>query len=243
MTAASPSAPRRQLVRRSSSASATKGSAALVQRSSFANGAAVTVNFSRETRTADGVELPPCSYLITGDAKELAGLPVGRPVRVSDPWTPKELVQTGNTGFEESACFWSASGGMKRTIQTEVVHEGKQAAQFSGTQEGGWSYAYAPLVPLEAGKRYRIRGWVRVDAVEPAQAPNLKCELHKDGKYLVNYFTPAYDLTKLGTWQCLEKVFTVPEGADSGKLALEKGGKATVTATLYLDDVELVPAE
>lgn len=216
----------------------------LVQRSTFANGAAVTVNFSREPRTVDGTELPPCSYLITGNAPELAGLPVGQPVKVSDPWTPKGLERTGNTGFEDVACFWGPTSGMKQTLQTEVVHSGKQAAQFSGTQEGSWSYASAIAVPLEAGKRYRIRGWVRVDSAEPTQAPKLKCEVHKDGKYLVNFFTPGYDLKKLGTWQCLETTFTVPAGADSGKLALEKGGGTTpITATLYLDDVELVPAE
>ena len=215
----------------------------LVQRSSFANGAAVTVNFAADERTVDGVVLPPRSYLIAGDAPELAGLPVGRPVRVSDPWEPKELVLTGNTGFEKGPLLWSAAGGMRLDVQGEIVHSGKGAARLDGTQDKGWSYAFALPVPLEVGRRYRIRGWLRVDRAEPARAPKLKCEIHKDGRYLVNFFTPAYDLAKLGTWQCLETVFTLPAGADSGKLALEKGGTDRVSAVLYLDDVELVPAD
>lgn len=214
---------------------------ALVQRSRFANGAAVTVNFADEERRVDGVVLPPHSYLITGDAPELAGLPVGRPVRVGDSWEPKDLVMTGNTGFEQHPVFWNPTGGMRLDLQRDIVYAGTAAACLAGTQPDGWSYAGAPKVPLEAGRKYRVRGWLRVDSIEPAHAPKLKCEVHKDGRYLVNFYTPAYDLARLGTWQCLETVFTVPEGADSGRLALEKGTTNPVAATLYLDDVELAP--
>lgn len=56
----------------------------LVQRSTFANGASVTVNFSDEQRTVkDGVVLPPHSYLIAGAAAKQAGLAVGVPVCVN----------------------------------------------------------------------------------------------------------------------------------------------------------------
>ena len=218
------------------------GKDALVQRSSFANGAAVTVNFAAEARTVGGVTMPPRSFLITGDADQLPGLPVGRPVQVSDHWRPKKLVLSGNTGFEQRPFLWSAKGGMSLQVQDQIVHSGRHAARLAGTQNEGWSYAAAVRVPLEPGRRYRIRGWLRVDAIDPPQyAPSLKCELHKDGRYLTNVFTPAYDLAKLGTWQQLETTFTAPEGADRGGLALEKRTTEAVTATLYLDDVELVP--
>ena len=216
---------------------------AMVQRSSFANGASVTVNFAPEERTVDGIKLPSRSFLITGDTPELKGLAVGRPVQVSDPWEPKKLVLTGNTGFEKRPFFWRGTPGMKLSVQSEIVHEGAHAAKLSGTQDDSWSFARGPQVPLEAGQRYRMNCWLRVDAITPPEfAPNLKCELHKDGKYLVNIYTPAYDLAKLGTWQKLEKVFTVPAGADSGTLALEKRTTKSVTATLYLDDIELLPS-
>ena len=56
----------------------------LVQRSTFANGAAVTVIFSDEQRPVkDGVALPPHSYRIVGAAAKRAGLAVGVPVCVN----------------------------------------------------------------------------------------------------------------------------------------------------------------
>jgi hypothetical protein len=59
----------------------------------------------------------------------------------------------------------------------------------------------------------------------------------------VYIYTPSYDLSRLGTWQKLEKIFVVPEGAVKGGMSLEKRTKEAVTATLYLDDVELVRIE
>ena len=213
---------------------------AKVQRSTFANGAAVTVNFAHEPRTVDGVTLPPRSYLLTGDPKILAGLPVGQPVQVSDPWEPKTIEHTGNTGFEESKHFWRGAGGMTLTVQDEVVHAGRQAAKLTGTQANGFSFASAVRVPLEAGRRYRIRGWLRVDALDPpTHAPCFKCQVDHDRQYLTNFFTKQYDLTKLGTWQLLETTFTAPKDGNTGNLALEKRTTKPVAATIYVDDVEL----
>ena len=62
----------------------------LVQRSSFANGASVTVNFAKESRPlSDGTTLPSRSFLIRGDAPNLVGLPVNQPVQVHDDWQPR----------------------------------------------------------------------------------------------------------------------------------------------------------
>ena len=64
---------------------------ALLQKSTFANGASVTVNFATDPRTlVDGTTMPPRSFLIQGDADELSGLPVGKPVQVSNDWQPCE---------------------------------------------------------------------------------------------------------------------------------------------------------
>lgn len=60
----------------------------LLQRSSFANGASVTVNFANEPRSVAGIELPPRSFLIAGDAAAREGIKVGEPLRVSDEWLP-----------------------------------------------------------------------------------------------------------------------------------------------------------
>jgi hypothetical protein len=62
----------------------------LLQRSSFANGASVTVNFASQPRTlADGQVMPPRSFLIRGNPSQLAGLTVGKPVQVRDDWQPR----------------------------------------------------------------------------------------------------------------------------------------------------------
>ena len=215
----------------------------LVQRSSFANGAAVTVNFATETRTADGVTLPSRSFLIMGNSPELAGLPVNKPVQVDDHWEPKEFVVTASTGFEDRPCSWKGQGLALR-LQEEVVHSGRYAARLSGTQSRGYSYASSVKVPIEPGRRYAVRGWLRVDALEPGDfAPCFKCGVYKEREWVTNFFTPQYDLSKLGTWQELKCTFTAPDNATSGRIALEKRTTEAVTATLYFDDVELAPVE
>ncbi len=214
----------------------------LLQRSSFANGAAVVVNFAREPRTVPGgPAVPPRSFLIQGDAAQLPGLPVGQPVTVRDDWQPREVVRTGNTGFESGPLFWSASDGMTLDVQEAVVHSGRRAAKLAGTQTSGWSFASAVAVPVQPGRRYRVRGWVRIDAIDPrTAAPCLKCGLNQGNQWLTNFFTPGYDLARLGTWQQLETTFTAPPGATTGHLALEKRTTAAVTATVFIDDLELV---
>ena len=213
----------------------------LVQRSSFANGAAATVNFATETRTVNDITLPPHSFLITGDAPELAGLPVNNPVQVDDHWKPRKFTPTCNTGFETRPYSWRGVG-MTLQVQDEIAHAGTYAAQLSGTQESGYSYASSVKIPINPNKQYTLRGWLRVDSLEPADsAPGFKCGVYQDKKWLTNFFTPQYDLSKLGTWQELTCTFTVPENATAGLIALEKRTTEAVTATLYIDDVELIP--
>ncbi len=63
----------------------------LMQRSSFANGASVTVNFAKEAQPLPGgAMIPAQSFLIQGNAAQLSGLPVGKPVRVGDDWQPRQ---------------------------------------------------------------------------------------------------------------------------------------------------------
>ncbi|NLS92343.1 MAG: hypothetical protein GXX96_09285 [Planctomycetaceae bacterium] len=121
------------------------------------------------------------------------------------------------------------------------MHGGAVAARLVGNDVAGWTYASGPHMPLEPGKKYLVRGWVRVDAVEPADAaPGFKCGLYRHGKWLYNEYTSRYDLSKIGAWQLLESRFTVPEDATSGHLALEKRMRVPVSIRLHFDDVELV---
>ncbi len=213
----------------------------LVQRSSFANGAAITVNFAPESRMADGVAMPRYSYLLTGDPEILVGLPVGVPVKQDDRWSPKPHVMPAGTDFESRPNRWRAGEGSVMELQGAIVHGGAVAARLVGNDVAGWTYASGPHVPLEPGKEYLVRGWVRVDEVEPADAaPGFKCGLYRDGKWLHNEYTRRYDLSKMGAWQLLESRFKVPEGATSGHLALETRMRTPVSIRLHFDDVELV---
>ncbi|MGI5924584.1 MAG: glycoside hydrolase [Lentisphaeria bacterium] len=213
----------------------------LLQRSSFANGAAITVNFAPESRVVDGVTMPRYSYLLTGDLKILAGLPVGVPMQQDDSWSPKPFVMPAGTDFESKPLRWRAAADSVLTPQGDIVHGGAVAAKLVGKEVAGWTYALGPSVPLKSGKSYLMRGWVRVDAVEPAEAaPSFKCGLYRDGKWFHNEYGSRYDLSKMGTWQLLEGRFTVPEGNITGHLALEKRLRAPVSITLYFDDVELI---
>ena len=57
----------------------------LVQRSTFANGASVTVNFAEEARPLEGgIVLPPRSYLVLGKTAQREGLRVGVAVCLDD---------------------------------------------------------------------------------------------------------------------------------------------------------------
>ena len=213
----------------------------LVQRSSFANGAAVTVNFATGARVVEQVTLSPRSYLFTGKAAEAEGLPVGEPIQVDDRWEPKPFSLSCNTGFEERPYPWSASQ-MDLTVQQDVVHSGKYAARLSGTQPSGFSYGSTIKMPLAAKQRYMLRGWLKVDSLEPSEfAPSFKCGVYKDKKWVTNFFTPQYDLSRRGTWQELKCTFTLPDEVTAGQIALEKRTTEPMTATLYIDDVEVIP--
>ena len=161
-----------------------------MQLSSFANGAAITVNFAPESRVVDSVTMPRYSYLLTGDPEILAGLPVGVPVQQDDSWTPKPFVMPAGADFETKPLRWRAGEGSDLELQGDVVHGGAAAAKLLGKNVAGWTYASGPLVPLKTGRRYLMRGWVRVDAVDPADAaPGFKCGLHRDGKWFNNEYT------------------------------------------------------
>jgi len=72
----------------------------LVQRSSFANGASVTVNFDTQPWTQpEGARilLPPRSFLIEGTAPRRAGLTVDTPIRVRDQWQPRRAPHRGGS--------------------------------------------------------------------------------------------------------------------------------------------------
>ena len=158
---------------------------------------------------------------------------------------PRQATETAvyETGFETDAAGWSPHKGMKLEVDTQTAHSGEKSILVTGTHEEGWNYAAcrvaAPLIPVA---RYRLSAWMLVEELEPRKhTPYVKIGVNgADGKWIENYSSGRYDLSKPGTWQQLTVTADVPMNAASAHLAIEKGARSTpITASIRLDDVKL----
>jgi len=143
-------------------------------------------------------------------------------------------------GFETGS-LWSASEGMKVTVDDKMAHSGKYSMLISGTQQGSWGYAAHGVKPVLPGSRYKLSCWMLVESIEPRLKPDVKIGLEDaEGKWINNKHTNPYDLSKPGTWQHLEVNFETTLETASGHLSVEKKRReAKITATIYIDDVKL----
>ena len=145
-------------------------------------------------------------------------------------------------GFETGTGGWTAAAGMNTALDVDA-HSGKQSLLVSGTQPGGaWEYAAGPRLAVLAGSRYRLSAWLKVDRLDPPnQSPYLKLGVNDAaGKWITNFLTDKYDMTKTGTWQLLTGTVETPADAATGDITIEKGGlDLKVSGTMRLDDVQL----
>ena len=158
---------------------------------------------------------------------------------------PGEAVQAVafEEGFEGDAEPW-AHGAQISTVIAPGGHDGGQALQITGTEQQGWNYASHRMPnPLLGGARYALTCWMKIDACDASQrhGPYLKVGVNDaDAKWIDNFGTGKYDLTKLGTWQELTGFVEVPINGVIGDLAIEKGDNTTaVTVEMWLDEVRL----
>lgn len=145
--------------------------------------------------------------------------------------------------FEAGLGGWSTEA---KTVSLSTVRNpkkvGKSSLKISGTSTGGlYNFAASPRKDLKPGKQYQATAWLYVkDWDHAATAPTLKIALYKDGKWLSNTFSKAYDLRKKNQWQKLTVTVTAPTGgAIAGSLSIEKGTQEQIKATMNLDDVTL----
>jgi hypothetical protein len=150
-------------------------------------------------------------------------------------------------GFEDGIGGWT---GIDKTVKTEPAsdqkHGGANSLKISGTAgEGRWNFANSSRLDLETGKKYKITGWMYVEAWNKENLPPLlKFGVYQDNKWVSNAFTTKYDLKKTKQWQQVGTIFVAPkEGKINGNFSLEKGTKDPVTATVYLDDLKLAPIQ
>jgi len=158
---------------------------------------------------------------------------------------PGEALETMayQEGFEGDVPPW----GHGKEITAEVAdggHDGQKSLRVSGTEQQGWNYAsHRVEQPLLPGALYKLTVWMKVDATDaqPRFGPYVKIGVNDaEGKWIDNFGTGKYDLTKLGTWQELTGFVDVPINGATGDLAIEKGDNHTkVTIDLRLDEVRL----
>ncbi len=157
-----------------------------------------------------------------------------------------------NPDFEQNTDGWVARPGLKLTHNTEIHHSGSGAARISGRSNKQNEYIVTrystgppwEILTLKPGEKMRLLLWLRIDQIsEGAPAPTAHLSTRSKGRTRQSFRTGPYDLTRLGEWQLLQTEFTVPAATDAAYIAVATRTKEPVEATLYLDDVNVVPAD
>ena len=202
----------------------------LVQRTRWANGLSITANFGPEAAGMAGY-----SYRLDGDQAKFPGLPIGKPVVMPHDWKPPQLGAAAAMGFDAGVLGWWAGDGMALSVEANA-REGEPAGRFQGTNEAQWNIGgYSGAFDLTPGKRYRYGAWVKISRLEPVdRPPTLAIQITGDKGWITNIHTAYYDVKRLGEWQRFEKTFVCPAGADCGRFAIEKTGRAKVSIDLLL---------
>lgn len=156
-----------------------------------------------------------------------------------------------NPDFETHTDGWVARPGLQLTHSTTVHHSGTGAAKITGRSDGQNEYIVTrysagppwEILTLEPGQKVRLQLWLRIDHISAgARAPSVRLSMRSKGQTRQSFATQPYDLAQLGKWQFLHTEFTVPESTDAAYIALSTHTKKPVETTLYLDDVNIVPA-
>jgi len=134
---------------------------------------------------------------------------------------------------------WSPSdAGVRIEAAPGVVPPGVvgPSAHVSGPSNSAWNYIHASALSLQAGQRYRLSAWLRIDRVGQATpAPYLKCEfLDVSRRNLGRVQSEPYDLGKLGAWQRISVEFLPPVTSTSCYAALEKGVQSATEIDAYV---------
>ena len=207
-----------------------------LQRTHWANGLTVTVNFGEAPcAIGDMPAMPGRSYRLDGDAARLPNLPLGKAVVMPYAWKPKVSKGMLNADFAAGTLGWSSTKGISLSV-VQAAHDGKHAAQFTGKNERDWTLGRnAATFALQPGKRYRFGAWTKLAELEPRdQPPWLALTVNGEKGWITNVHTPRYDAERMGTWQLLQAAFVCPPGGDSGSFNIEKHSKLPISITLLL---------
>jgi len=202
-------------------------------------------------------------YVLCNSAQALAGVAAlpGRgfaeslretAVALASPARRSLPAQVPNPDFEDGIQGWP-SRGWQVAASTEVRHGGKASLRVSGRMQGqnefvnttydapgGSPWEIAGLTP---GTTYRLAAWLRLDRISPgAPAPSVRLATRDARGTRGGVATPAYDLSRMGSWQCLAADVAIPAWNTRNYIALNTNTREAVEVDLYLDDVHLAAA-
>jgi len=148
----------------------------------------------------------------------------------------------------EHGMTWTAVQGIQADI-VSLERGVEKSLHLKGRQEGHWTYVYSLPYRMEPGRKYRFTGWVLVNKVSPAYAPNFLLEFlgcHSDGSFDWNKeFGRMYTNRVLwrGGWQRLSGEYECPDDARWGIILLFKGWSGPVGIDAYIDDIKVVEVD
>ncbi|MDH7569473.1 MAG: carbohydrate binding domain-containing protein, partial [Armatimonadota bacterium] len=160
-----------------------------------------------------------------------------------------------NPNYETGTAGWNARSGFSLNASPDAARTGRLGGRVTGKGAGQNEYVvtvydtggadpYEIVGTLVPGKRYRLSVWVKVDRLTPgAPAPTARLTARDAQGSRESFSTNAYDLSRPGTWQRLETIFTVPAYTTRAYVALNTHTRETVEADLSLDDWSLAPVE
>ena len=152
---------------------------------------------------------------------------------------PRRAQVVYRSDFSRGPGDWRPAPGLQLAVAKE---EGAAALVISGTQPGqSWQHASLSGFPALPYSHYRLTAWMKVDRLEGGPAPCLKIGVNaRDGKWITNFTTNAYDLSRLGTWQKLTTdAETAPEAGSVDVCVERTAFEGPITANIRLRDVTL----
>jgi len=183
-------------------------------------------------------ERPGCDIRLAIQGRDEQGQYRLGPIRVEAADDSARIVYEEH--FEQGRGDWRPTKGME--ADTVAGEGGGQVLSLQGHQDDVWSLAGThQAIPVVPGGRYRLSCRMKVEMNEKRKAPSVKLGvIDADGKFLTNYNTNPYDLSRMGTWQEMKTTFESHDLAARGTLSLEKGGRHPIAeCRVQLDDVVL----
>ena len=151
--------------------------------------------------------------------------------------------QVGAMTAEELALADKSKYGW--SLETEVVHEGKQAVRLTSKAAGAFSEIHSPYLPINGGSTYEVRYWVYLSGSETAKVSLGFNMIGAEGKPASTewYWAVESDVTGITDgWKKVTAYVTLP--ADAAKMDLRflvSGGNTDaildeITLTEMVDD-------